>query len=280
MRIIHLSLMTTGLSLGVSLSAATLGSFDIQLNFLANETGIPVNEARFQQAANKAAAFWESMIVGYHPDLINADPTNRLGDSFNITIEYSDRVGLAAADAVSSSTRFDPSVNTPGTSLVPTSYSRGGNVRLNVFSALSDAQLELVLRHEMGHTFRFSSFDAPENPFVTPTIPAYSLLNSDGNYIGAAGLAAYRKEFDPDATFVPLDNTGHLLETTAIVREDGLTLGDALMSPSLGALAEFTATERGIFEDMGFIIVPELAAVSWCLPLGAFICAVARRRRS
>jgi len=72
----------------------------------------------------------------------------------------------------------------------------------------SDGSLFDVLIHEMAHVIGFGTFwntDSFGGPFEG-TQSVYQV--GSGEYLGEYGLAEYRKEFDPDATFIPVDLTG------------------------------------------------------------------------
>lgn len=218
---------------------------------------VPINQVRVAEIAAKAAEFWQNVIQGYHPDIIAADVANQLNDIFEIDLEYSLILAFPTlAESVPKEVRLRAP---PNSSLVPNIISKGGIIRVNAYFTNS-ADLEIILRHEIGHALGFGIlFENPENTSIIPPLSAYSLLNAAKNYTGFNGLSAYRLEFlgQGKVTFIPLtknDDGGHLIEDPLIERADGKSLKDALMSPDVAGAGVLTETTKGILKDLGFIL--------------------------
>lgn len=286
------------LALSTSLSQADL---IIEFDFVPQTAGDSVLSAENQAIFNDAADFWEGVLTGYQDDRSRTVTVNASG--FNVGA-MDGGIALGAAGPTSAeSFRVGPEqfiVTTAGTARfnvnsTALSVSGGGDGLLN----------PSVIRHEIGHILGFGTLWNANDLYE----------NGSGVYTGENGLAAYQNEFDPDATFVPIeldggDGTanGHLnevLDNFALENMDGpdsdpgddalaptvllgpnagLSLDDALLSGVLSGDAFLTDTSLGIFRDMGFttvdfraVAVPEPNSAVLLVLLGG--AALARRRR-
>jgi len=173
-------------------------------------------------------------------------------------------------------TDFDPN-NNPND---PVSLT--GTVEIDTADFNTDLIVD-VLNHEVAHTLGFIDLLFDLNDLVT----------TDGEFIGAEGLAAFQAEFDSSATFVPLTlDNAHLVEDNNITDAFGRRLGDELLSPIVENTTNFddpnsnflSNTSIGIFRDLGFnAVAPAVAAVPEASTLAALalvgIALVTTRRR-
>lgn len=232
------------------------------LKFL-TDGGFTINQDRIKKIAEEQTKFWNDLIKGYHPDVLRADLVRKvLPEEYNITIKYSIRLQFTLGEATPSSRRMV----VESADIISNTFPSGGSVTINAqLSGRSD--IDKVIRHEMGHALGFGlNFENVENPFVTPKIPAYTLLNGSDDYVGKFGLAAYRKEFvgQSGATYVPMtahDEAGHIgchVESSCsernIQRSDGFKIIDDLMSPDVAGRGDISETTKAIMRDLGWVI--------------------------
>ena len=289
------------LAVSTSLSQADL---IIDFDFAPQEAGDSVLTAENQAIFNDAADFWEAVLTGYQDGVSRTVTVNAVG--FNEGIMNGGIILGEAGPTSATSFRDGPELFTIATEGIarfnvnPTALSAGGgnNGLLN----------PLVIRHELGHILGFG----------TIWNSGFNNLYDDGSgvYTGENGLAAYQNEFDPDATFVPIEldggegtADGHLNEvrdnfsdenvagpdsdpgddalapTVLFGPNAGLSLDDALLSGVLSGDAFLTDTSLGIFRDLGFTTV-DFRAVAIPEPSSAVLLvlltgtALSRRRRS
>lgn len=95
-------------------------------------------------------------------------------------------------------------------------------------------------------------------------------VDGSGRYTGEAALSAYQAEFDPSATFVPVELEGgasadcHWDEIyggyalTGITDTEGRDMRDELMTSWTADTDEFVSnTTMAQFYDMGYAVIPE-----------------------
>lgn len=161
------------------------GPFNLTVS-IANPAAFTPNQLQIvEQAALDAEALWESVVVGYRPGI------SLMGVSATIN-------GTQTGFAEASITGF---VTQGGFTL-----STGGSLSINVniveeFASFRDTGRNIIdelLAHEIGHLFGIGSLWTQNGLYQHGT----------GRYTGAYGLAAYREEFDPSATFVPVELAG------------------------------------------------------------------------
>jgi hypothetical protein len=148
----------------------------------------PTKLAILNDAITHVERMWETMITGYRPGI--TIPT------VPITIQPTDS-GLASAS-------FSGSTSQGGFQL-PTS----GFINVNYLEVENFANwqgpganglnfIDELLAHETGHVLGIGTLWVSDNVYVTDSF----------HYTGANGLAAYKAEFDPSATYVPVENAG------------------------------------------------------------------------
>jgi len=259
------------------------GTFDIQVNY----TG----DAAFLPAFQAAEAFWESQIVGYAVELV-ADflAVNNPQLMIDASVEDIDGAGMTLGRAGATTTVELRDLDGNLVQALPTA----GIMEFDSSDivALSEGgTFEAVIIHEMAHVMGFSDF-------FWDVVGATDGSGSDTSYTGAIALALYQEEFDPDATFIPLEESGG--EGTAFAHWDEELFGDfsaqnggasnnpEIMTGFLDANPYLSLTTLGAFDDIGYVTVATLrtAAVvplpagGWLLLAGlGGIVAFGRRRR-
>ena len=171
--------------------------------------------AELSAALDQSAAFWQQFIVGFQPGV----SSNLTG--IDITVGLSN---FADADGnpngpgnILATGGFDDNVFESGgftfITTAPVNPTRlSGQVTIDSadFDNLDSLLFFNTLNHEIAHTLGFGTL------FVENGL----LVNGTGQFTGAQGLATFRDEFDPDATFIPIELDGgpgtadaHLNET-------------------------------------------------------------------
>ncbi len=224
--------------------------------------------ASYGAAFTAAERFWESRVTGYIDQGIGAPSELRI----NVTLENIDGLGDTLGSASVTHANFLGSFVEPtrgqmtfDTSDIPF-Y---GNVYPGTF--------EDVIRHEMGHVLGLGLLWTFNDVYV----------NGSGQYTGAAGLAAFRQEFNaPTAAFVPVELQGgagtanaHWDEGTNFA-SNGRRLDDELMSGSASGNMWLSNTTLQSFRDIGYTVIPEPAASAFCLASVVLACTIRRRIRS
>jgi hypothetical protein len=220
----------------------------------------------YKSAFSDAATFWQSQITGYRLNdaalqgvtiSANASPIDGAGGilgSAGPTYGYFfNGVQLAGAPAASD-----------------VLYATAGEMTFDsadVDNMISNGMWEQVIRHEMAHVIGFGTlwgFD------YAGTIYNNFYVAGSGQYTGAAGLAAYQAEFDPSATFVPIElgggsgtADGHWNEAdggsalTGITDAYGNDMAYELMTGWLNSPTFLSSTTVAQFYDMGYTVIPE-----------------------
>jgi hypothetical protein len=150
-------------------------------SFTSNQLTI-VNNALAQ-----VEGMWESMLIGYQPGIsigpvfISINPTNS---------------GLASAS-------FSGTTNQGGFRLTTSGFININTLEIENFANWQGDEpnglnfIDELLAHEVGHALGVGTLWDDNG-----------LYAGNFQYTGAHGLAAYRAEFDPNATFVPVENAG------------------------------------------------------------------------
>ena len=277
-------------------ASAQVSPFDIDLNY----TG----PAAFQSAFDNAEARWEQIITGWSDGLnitatTGGNPDYSVGDDlFSLFIDAN--VGtIDGAGGVLGSAGPTDLVNDGSVILA----SRGAmNFDVADIQNLANAGLlEDVILHEMGHVLGIGT--------LWQTNGLYT--NGTGTYFGENALEQYQTEFNPNATFVPIElgggggtANGHLDEAFAVGGGDtvldpagtvvvdpnnvnfGRSRSEALLTGFLGGGGNFISnTTGGFLQDLGYEInfaaiqgVPEPGSATALVLLG--LAGLSRRRRS
>ena len=264
------------LSLTSSTYGQTPGEFEVRFDTSSLTTQQAANLAPSLEASSN---FWESIIIGYQPGVTLA------GLDLAVSVNNIDGPLGIIAQAGPSGIPFDQAgftflTDLDGTTGAPVSLT--GTVEIDTADFNTDLIVD-VLNHEVAHTLGFIDLLFGLNGLVT----------TDGEFIGAEGLAAFQAEFDSSATFVPLTlDNAHLVEDNSITDAFGRRLGDELLSPIVENTTNFddpnsnflSNTSIGIFRDLGFnAVAPAVAAVPEASTLTALalvgIALVTTRRR-
>jgi hypothetical protein len=264
-------------------AAASAVPFDITLvvsnpqSFTANQAAILID------AIADAEALWESKITGYQPGI------SQTGLYISVT---GNTVGLASATVTSN-------VNQAGYQLT-----KSGRILINIneIENFADWQgtgtevIDELIAHEIGHLLGIGSQWTNNNLYTFGT----------GQYRGEAGIAAYQREFDAGATFVPVELAGspgtankHWDQLMRSSFQEGLPSDPFSISPLLGITDSFgrdlglelmtgaidpdygepflSRTSVRSLRDLGFTVVPEPSTA--VLLFSAVLCALGRHKR-
>ena len=254
--------------------------FDITINYS--------GPSQFQSTFNNAESTWESIITGYidGDSFFGGPAVNSL--VINATMSNIDGAGGTLGQAGPTNGTTDASgfiLTTAGTMEFDTSD----------FTSPTTF-FENVVLHEMAHVLGLGTL-WQNNGLYSPTGPTSTnpiTGETVGRYTGANALAAYQQEFDPSATFVPVEKgggggtaDGHWDEgdgggttglTSNIFNED--MNGEVMTGWANGSLYISNVT-RGSLQDLGYntvmLPVPEPSVLM--MSLLAFIPFSLHRRR-
>ncbi|MDA0766691.1 MAG: peptidase [Verrucomicrobia bacterium] len=251
------------------LPVAAEATFSINFNF---NGGLTTSQ---QAVFNEAKATWESYITGYQPGITQTGITITAGGS-NI-----DGVGGVLGSAGPTSAAFQGG------------YWLARDGSMNFDSAgLTDMEsngiLDEVITHEIGHVLGIGTL------WNENWIQLY--INGSGQYTGAFALDAYRDEFDPLATYVPVELGGgagtadaHWNEKDGGLGSTGITdkysrdLAQELMTGWIGDDSDnhyISNTTLGSLKDLGFEVFMPIPEPGLATLTGlALVWAGFRRRR-
>jgi len=224
------------LLLSVNAKASLIYNFDINVSYSGD-----LSDSQIDIFA-EAEAFWEDIIVGYS-DSVDAE---NLGLALNIAasssyIDGENGVLGNATPELGSYTRNNLYV-TEGSMTFDSS---------DIDSLESSGSLLDVIIHEMAHVIGFGTL-----------WDAYGLLNSDGNYIGEAGLVGYQiDQADFDASYVPVEQEGG--DGTALSHWDETYGGGSaeIMTGWLDHDSTISLATIYSFVDLGYVINPDYYTV-------------------
>lgn len=215
-------------------AATTASAFSLDINLTGFTTS---QEAIITQAEN----YWESVITGYQTGI----------------------TGISAISIDASSTYIDGSGGILGQAGPTWGFFEGGYLfasdGIMDFDSADISALEAagtlydVIVHELAHIIGFGTLWTYNGVYVDDT----------GEYTGAAALAAYQAEFDPTATFVPVELDGG--DGTANAHWDESIDPNELMTGWLNSPTYVSNTTIASFIDIGYTVnlatVPLPAAV-------------------
>jgi len=272
-------------------AASARASGELQVTISNSATFSASQLAVVEAAIDSAKSMWESVITGYQPG-INVP-------ALNVTITS----GSSFADARTTSSVLQGGfrINTAGTVRINpgvidifASWDGSGPDPPNT-EFLGVNYIDELLAHEVGHLLGISQ----SNWIANGVYQAGS-----GQYTGAYGVAAYRAEFDPTATYIPVEQAGNsgtianhwdqlmrsssqegnpndpwsLSPLTGITDSQGRDLGLELMTgaidPDYGEPFLSNMTVQSL-RDLGYTVVPEPSSLS--LLLAAFLLGFSRR---
>lgn len=248
----------------ILLAHAAFSDFAITVNF---DPGVAEN---YKSAFNDAAAFWETQITGYRYNSASLQ-----GIVINANVAINDGVGGVLGSAGPTSGWFFNGIVLEGnTAASDVLYASAGSMTFDsddVDNLIAAGSWETVIRHEMAHVIGFGTLWGYEYSGTT-----YNdfYVSDSGQYTGVAGLAAYRSEFDSNATYVPVElgggagtANGHWDEVdngaglTGITDGEGNDMAYELMTGWLNTPSFVSDTTLGQFYDMGYTVIPEPASI-------------------
>lgn len=117
----------------------------------------------------------------------------------------------------------------------------------DVGSLVNAGTFDDVVLHEMLHVIGLGPLWVANGVYV----------NGTGQYTGAAGLAAYQAEFNPAASFIPVDTTSgpgtaNLHWDEDLFENDPATFSDEIMTGFLNGPTYISETTRQSFIDIGY----------------------------
>lgn len=252
-----MNIKTTGIVLCASLFAAFSHAATVPFNIsIAYGTGLSASQ---QQIFAQAESFWESKLIGYAEQV--SFPTG-------LTIEASgmtrDGVGGVLGSAGPTGAYIFNNKYYASTARMQFDVADLGWLE-------SNSSLYSVIVHEMAHAIGFG------------TLWSYNGLytNGTGRYTGAYALNAYRAEFDPNATFIPVELDGGTGTANGHWDESWLGGSADIMTGYLEGAVTISNTTLMSFRDLGYEIAnaPAPAPVSAAFA-GLGLLALLRRRQN
>jgi len=202
----------------------------------------PTQQTQLGAALTNSANFWQQFVVGFRPGVtpsltgINIDvafenfpDANGVPNGPNGTLASAQPLdgGLISSGGFNFATNFSATNPNPPTALI-------GSLTIDFadLNLLGTPLFENVLNHELAHALGFGN-------------DLFGLGNlydaESGQYTGVEGLAAYQAEFDPSATFVPIELDG----------------GPGTRNGHLNEVASFGALEDVIPDPNGQGLIPD-----------------------
>lgn len=236
------------------------GSFSIDLQF---NNGL---DTPYQSAFFEAATFWESIITDYR---YNSPLLN--GITINATVATNDGPGGVLGSAGPSDYVFGNVLlngdTTPSAILWATAGSMTFDIE-DVDNLVNNGTFNNVIQHEMGHVIGFGTV---WNLYDSTSDTVYNnVLSAANQYTGIHALTAYQGEFDPTATFIPIEEGGgpgtaggHWDEIdngaglTGITDPEGRDMTFELMTGWLNAPTFLSETSIAQYKDIGYEVIPE-----------------------
>ena len=200
-----------------------------------------------RNAFAEAEAFWENVILDYAPGISQT--------SVSFTAR---KLGIDGPGGVLGQAGPSGTVSQGGFVL-----STGGSMIIDATDIdllEADGQLSEVIAHEIGHILGIGTLWTSNGLYV----------EGSGRYTGTFGLNAYKQEFNPNATFVPVELDGgpgtanaHWDELTSVTDSEGRPLSEELMTGFLGSENYLSQTTLQSLKDLGFIVVePSIPVVA------------------
>jgi hypothetical protein len=242
-------------------------------------------QAIFQSAADA----WNTIIVGYEDGITQTSLTISTDDELS-----TDGVGGTAASAGPTGAFYQAGYWVANGGVM--TFDAADVDELASIGMDSENALFLLAFHEIAHVLGFGT--------LWELNGLYDQANAPGEYTGSFGLDAYRTEFDPDATFIPVEldggsGTAHghwdenydpvsgFLGLTGITDAFGRDLAFDIMTGWLGPgeYSELYLSETSAYamQDLGFriefIAVPE-ASLTVLLQAALVTLLIRRKRRN
>lgn len=192
------------------ISLLTAGAVHAEINFNVQFTGQALSDlsATEQGYFTDAVNFWDTYITGYRDGVtrswtLNVDTFNQAASGGGVLLGSAGPSGLALSNVVGGSGLSAPWSN-------QFILSSGGNANFNVHADAGPLD-PIVIRHEIGHALGIGTLWEDNEVYNDGTAANSNRTlagGTPGQYTGAAALAAYQAEFDPTATFIPIERDG------------------------------------------------------------------------
>ncbi len=177
----------------VSSCHQALAKFDLQVNLI--ESGFNSSQiAILNDSIAQAKAVWDDVLIGYQAGISNpgVTVTVRQGSTFAEAQINSSTVQGGFAFPVTATVRINPAVVTAFSA-----WDGSGPTDPDPnFIGLN--YVDDILAHEIGHGLGIGTLWTSNGLYTGGSF----------RYRGANGVRAYRREFDPNATFVPVEDAG------------------------------------------------------------------------
>jgi hypothetical protein len=233
-------LRTLGLAVVALTASAGQGRAQFDLNL--NLSGFSATQ---RAAVARAEVLWEEIIVGYQPGIARQTLTVFL------TVLPIDgpggMVGVAGPTGAASEGGFV--LTTVGAMQID-------SADLPLLEA--DGLVEDLVAHELGHILGIG----------TQWVANGVYTDGSGAYRGPSGIAAFRTEFDPDATFVPVELSGgpatadgHWDDRLDLLDPAGRPLADELMTGTPSGANYLSNTTIQSLRDIGFEVTGQLSVL-------------------
>ncbi len=248
--------------------ASATNSFNISL------TGTSSFSTGQQTAFTQAEVFWENIITGYQPGY---KKLSFFADLPGITIN----TGSLTSDGVGGVLGSADPISTTSLDFYNYTYAISGSMNFDpadLSNMESNGSLLSIVKHEMAHALGFGSLWESNSLYVADS----------GQYTGAGALSAYQTEFDPLATFVPVElqggvgtanghwNEGNGTALTGITDSNGRDMRDELMTGLFlnNGKTFLSNTTIASFKDLGYTVAFPVAVVPVPAAIWLFISAL------
>jgi hypothetical protein len=221
-----------------------LSNFDLLINLdFSGSTLTPMEEAQVTAAYANAETLYETNILGYQ-----VDDAILQGVTIDASVPLIDGPGGILGQA-GPTFIYNPAFLPPASPI----YTFSGIMQFDsadVSNLIANGSFVDVVLHEMAHVLGFGTLWTVNGLYV----------NGSGEYTGANALAKYREEFDPFATFVPVELDGGPGTANGHWDENWAGGPNELMTGFLDLPTTVSDTTLYAFRDLGYTTVDTLVA--------------------